>query len=102
MLIHTPDYPPTKTEALITDNNRCHDNHHFVSTQVSEEVSAAYCLEIMQKSVCQFEKRITRSMRKNPYTKSTKTHHPTTARVGMGRENRWETAMYTLTLRAQL
>ena len=75
-LIHTPDYPTTDTEALITDNPHCHDNHYNLSTQLSEEICTAHCLEIMQKSVYQFEKRITRSVRKNQPAKNTKTHSP--------------------------
>ena len=77
-LIHTPDYPTTDTEAFITDNPHCHDNHYSVSTQISEGACVAYCLEMMQKFVYQFEKRIARSMRKNRCSKNTKTHPPTT------------------------
>ena len=59
-LTHTPGYPPVNTEVLITENPHNRDDRHHLTTQVSETTSTAYCLEIIEKSVYQFEKRITR------------------------------------------
>ena len=67
--IRTPDYSPVNTEVLITNNLDHHNEEHYLTTQVKEMTSAAYCLETVEKAVYQFDKRITRSIRNNRSTK---------------------------------
>ena len=61
-LIHTPDYKPVATEVLIASEQTSNDIDSYVATSIDESTITAYCLEIIEKSVYEFEKRITRSM----------------------------------------
>ena len=61
-LIHAPDYKPVATEVLLASEQESNDIDSYIATDIDESTITAYCLEIIEKSVYEFEKRITRSM----------------------------------------